>query len=286
MSTIQNIQAKVGVAADGLWGPKTRAAVAKALGCKADDRAIQGKVGVASDGIIGTRSAAAIAAALGVEVSTGRVHVFIDIGHTADRAREYPSSFSPDVWRGERGLGIIQRLGFNPAVKDSLEHIMNTAIAGAVARHLEGLRVQVFDKPAMENDAEISAVIAEANAVRPRVFVSIHHNAQGGKAWERMGGTASGHVVYHMAGRPSGRALAREVAECMDDFRHRNGMAGNRADQVQEGSFAVIRKLDPQIAACLVEVGFYDNINDAAFIAEHIEGIGAAIAEGVRASLC
>lgn len=281
---LERIQEKVGVAADGVWGPKTRAAVAAALGCKADDKAIQAAVGVKADGIAGPKTAEAVAAALGVKLPA-RVSVFLDVGHTADRAREYPAIFSPDVWQSEAGRGLMAVLGFIPAVHDSFEHILNTAVARAVARHLEGLRVQVFDKPAMDNDAEISAVIAEANAVRPRVFVSIHHNAQGGDKWRTLGGTASGHVCYYVQGRNGGRALAREISECLDDCRKRYGMPDNRAEHVQAGSFAVIRKLDPQIAATLVEVGFYDNARDVCALVAHLDAVGMAIAEGIRASL-
>lgn len=285
MNTIEKIQTRVGVKVDGLWGPKTRAAVAGELGCKADDKAIQAAVGVAADGIVGPKTAEAVAAALGVKLVTGRVDVFLDIGHTADRAREYPSSFSPEVWQTDCGRGLMAVLGFAPAVHDSFEHILNTAVAGAVARHLDGLRVQVFDKPSMANDAEISAVIAEANAVRPRVFVSIHHNAQGGDRWRTLGGTASGHVCYYVQGRNGGRALAREISEGLDDCRRRYGMPDNRAEHVQAGSYAVIRKLDPQIAATLVEVGFYDNARDVCALVAHLDAVGMAIAEGIRASL-
>lgn len=284
MNTLQDIQAAVGVAVDGIWGRKTRAAVAGALGCKADDRAIQAAVGVAVDGIIGPKTIAALARALGVPAG-GNVDVFLDIGHTSDRAREWPSSFSSSLWSSEAGRSIMEALGFKPDARDSVEHMLNTAVAAAVVRHLPGVRVTAFDKPAMENDAEISAVISAANAVRPRVFVSIHHNAQGGAAWKTMGGTASGHVCYWVEGRKAGRALAREISESLDDFRRQCGGPDNRAENVQAGSYAVIRKLDTSISACLVEVGFYDNAQDATFIADHLDGIGRSIAEGIKASL-
>lgn len=62
-------------------------------------------------------------------------------------------------------------------------------------------------------------------------------------------------------------------------------MPDNRAEHVQAGSFAVIRKLDPQIAATLVEVGFYDNARDVCALVAHLDAVGMAIAEGIRASL-
>lgn len=276
------------MAADGVWGPKTRAAVAAKLGCKADDKAIQKVLGVAVDGVIGKKSVAALAEVLGLAASApAGLAVFIDIGHTADRAREWPSSFAASTWETDAGRFILAALGFEPGAKDSFEHILNCAVARAVAKHLlaAGVSVEVFDKPEMGNDAEISAVIAAANEARPRVFVSVHHNASGGKAWPTMSNTASGHVCYYVSGRNAGRTLARGIAERVAEYRELHGCRGNRAESVQTGSYAVIRKLDSGIAACLVEVGFYDNLADARFIARNVEGLGSAIAEGIRASL-
>lgn len=185
------------MAADGVWGPKTRAAVAAVLGCKADDKAIQKVLGVAVDGVIGKKSVAALAEVLGLAASApAGLAVFIDIGHTADRAREWPGSFARELWASDGGKEILEALGITAAEHDSLEHVMNKAVGEAVARHLvaAGVSVRVFDKPTMGNDAEISAVIAAANEARPRVFVSVHHNASGGKAWATMSNTASGHV--------------------------------------------------------------------------------------------
>lgn len=285
MSTVHQIQQAVGTTLDGIWGPRTRAAVAAKLGCKDDVKAIQAAVGVAQDGKVGPLTLAGIAAKLGI--SQARVDVFLDVGHTADRAREWPSSFAASAWETDAGRFILAALGFEPGVKDSFEHILNCAVARAVAKHLlaAGVSVEVFDKPEMGNDAEISAVIAAANQVRPRVFVSIHHNAQGGSAWKTMGGTASGHACYYVQGRNGGRALAREISERLDDCRKRYGMPDNRAEHVQAGSYAVIRKLDPQIAATLVEVGFYDNARDVCALVAHLDAVGMAIAEGIRASL-
>lgn len=285
---LERIQEKVGVAADGVWGPKTRAAVAAVLGCKDDDKAIQKVLGVAVDGVIGKKSVAALAEVLGLAASApAGLAVFIDIGHTADRAREWPGSFARELWASDGGKEILEALGITAAEHDSLEHVMNKAVGEAVARHLvaAGVSVRVFDKPTMGNDAEISAVIAAANEARPRVFVSVHHNASGGKAWPTMSNTASGHVCYYVSGRNAGRTLARGIAERVAEYRELHGCRGNRAESVQTGSYAVIRKLDSGIAACLVEVGFYDNLADARFIARDVEGLGSAIAAGIRASL-
>lgn len=58
---VKRIQAHVGAKADGVWGPKTLAAVASKLGVEATSKAIQTKVGVKADGIVGTKTLEAIA---------------------------------------------------------------------------------------------------------------------------------------------------------------------------------------------------------------------------------
>lgn len=68
MSTLTTIQNAVGVTADGIWGPKTQAAVAAKMGVKNDAKVIQNTVGVKADGIVGPKTIAAIAAKMGVPV--------------------------------------------------------------------------------------------------------------------------------------------------------------------------------------------------------------------------
>lgn len=81
MSTIAEIQKHVGVKVDGMWGPKTTAAVAAKLGCLAKVHAVQTCVGVKADGVVGPNTVAAVAEALGLtgaavptqaEVRTGK----------------------------------------------------------------------------------------------------------------------------------------------------------------------------------------------------------------------
>ena len=57
---ISEIQRLAGVEVDGLWGPKTRAAVASELGCQPNNASIQETVGTTADGIIGSRTLTAI----------------------------------------------------------------------------------------------------------------------------------------------------------------------------------------------------------------------------------
>lgn len=73
LEKIKIIQKAVGTTADGLWGPNTMKAIAKALGCEATNKAIQQAVGTTADGVIGNATLTAIAKKLNVsepEVTT------------------------------------------------------------------------------------------------------------------------------------------------------------------------------------------------------------------------
>ncbi len=285
MSTIHQIQQAVGATLDGIWGPRTRAAVAAKLGCKDDVKAIQAAVGVAQDGKVGPLTLAGIAAKLGI--TQARVDVFLDVGHTADRAREWPGTFASGIWSSGDGKRIAELLGFNAKTQDSVEHMLNTAVAGAVDRALaaRGVGRLVFDMPGMSNDPEITRVYTEANGLKPRAFVSIHANAQSGTSWARLGSTASGCTAYYVSGRAKGKALATSIAGKLRALRRSTGGPDNRADIVAAGTYAVIRKLDATIPACLVEVGFYDNRKDLLWMAEHLDEIGLAIADGITENI-
>lgn len=67
---IKAIQSFLGVAADGIFGPKSIAAAAKKLGCSATVKAIQTAVGTKADGILGQKTYTALAAKLGVKTTT------------------------------------------------------------------------------------------------------------------------------------------------------------------------------------------------------------------------
>lgn len=64
---VKQIQSVAGTKADGVWGPKTLAAVASKLGVEATAKAVQAKVGVKADGIIGPKTLEAIAERLAVK---------------------------------------------------------------------------------------------------------------------------------------------------------------------------------------------------------------------------
>lgn len=206
------------------------------------------------------------------------MNILIDAGHTADRAREYPSWFTVD-WNTEGGLPaqIPELLGFKPGVKDSLEHIINVAVAKECARACVryGIGQEVVDWPEEKNDAEISRVVKYANTHRQDLLLSIHCNAQGGAKSRKLGGSASGSVVLHYPGSSTGKLYAETIGARLRKYRKETGGPDNRADLTATSKVAVLR--GTSCPAVLVEVGFYDNMKDLEWMARHIAGIGEQI---------
>lgn len=293
---VKSIQLAVGATADGVWGPKTQAAVAKKLGCASDVKSIQKAVGTTADGILGIKSYTAILAKLGGSTTTAstassstsssskRLDVFLDAGHTRDFKREHPSQFKKVDWTKGDAKKIADTLGFTASTNDSVEHMLNVAISLATKKHMEklGLSVQYYDDPSLSNDAEIGQVYRRSNAANPRCFVSIHNNAAGTSGWESLSCKASGTVSLYYSGRSAGKNLAQVTANALRAYRKSTGGPDNRASIIATTTVGVMSHASSSIAATLIEVGFYDNLKDLLWMAEHIDGIGKTIAEAVK----
>lgn len=286
--TIKAIQEAVGSKADGIWGPNTSKAVSAALKCGEGTKAIQCRVGVTADGIVGPNTVAAIYSALSCgcgekqQCTQGR-SVFIDPGHTSDYEREHPSQFKKVDWKTGRPLEIYKILGLDRNPNDSVEHALNCLLANALNEALrrQSFETVLYDNPNLSNCAEIGQVYARSNAFRPSVFVSIHNNAQGGSKWESLGGTASGTVGLYNPSTSSNRMLAKAVTDAVNAYRKSSGGPNNRAETLKTSSVAVLSKALPVIPACLIEVGFYDNIEDLYWMCTHVKGIAAAMASAI-----
>lgn len=238
---------------------------------------LQKKYGVAADGIIGPKTRAAFKAA--------RLDVLLDSGHTADTAREHPRAFAPGVWESGPGAVIAERLGFKRTTRDSVEHMLNVAIATAARKALLALgrTCEIFDDPAAANNSELSAAVTVANAFAPRAFVSLHADAQGGSAWQRLGGTATGHTVYYAQG--DSLPLAVELDHRLGSLRRTTGGQSNRAESVKKHPYSVIARATGARRAVLAEVGFYDSLTDLLWLTEHIDDLGNAIAKAIDLSI-
>lgn len=286
-SLIKAIQAAAGCAADGLWGPRTLAAVASKLGCKETVSDVQKAVGTTVDGIIGPHTIAALyaklcPAAASTTPAKGSWSVFIDPGHTRDYEREHPSQFSGVDWKSGKALEIAGILGIARETNDSVEHALNCKLAAALNEELRKrgkFETMLYDNPSLSNSAEISQVYKRSNAYKPDVFISIHNNAQGGSSWKSMGGTASGTVGLYNTRGSSNKRLAKAVTDCVNVYRRATGGPNNRASTLNTSGVGVLSHAE--VPACLIEVCFYDNVNDLYWTCKNIKGIAAAMADGI-----
>lgn len=287
--TIKAIQAEVGTSADGIWGPKTMKAVADKLGCReVSVKAIQTVVGSKADGIIGPNTVAAIAAKLLPAAKTAQTghaakSVFIDPGHTSDYEREHPSQFTGVDWKNGKPYEIMRILGLDRNGNDSIEHALNCVLSNALNEALRkrGYETMLYDNPNLSNGVEIGQVYSRSNTFKPTVFVSVHNNAQGGAKWKSLGGTASGAVGVYSSKSSKGKALAEAVAKSVNAYRKTSGGPNNRAGCSIPREVAVLTKAAAGITACLIEVGFYDNLDDLYWMCTHVKGIAEAMASSI-----
>lgn len=291
--TIKEIQRIAGTTADGLWGPNTLKTVACKLGCPASVKDVQAAVGVTADGIVGPNTLSAVysrlsAGSCGCPKGSGTHTVFIDPGHTSDYEREHPSQFTGVDWKSGKPLEIVRILGLDRNPNDSVEHALNCAIANALNSDLRGrgkFETMLYDNPSLSNGSEIGQVYKRSNAFNPDVFISIHCNAQGGSKWKSLGGTASGAVGLYCAKNSKNSKLAQSVVNAINAYRKESKACNNRAETLSKSSVCVLANADPSIAACLVEVGFYDNLDDLYWMCTHLKGLAAAIADGISGFL-
>ena len=279
---ISEIQRIVGTTPDGLWGRNTRYAVANKLRCMPTNTSIQEAVGVTADGVIGSKTLTAILDKLKPSahtVSSSSVDVFLDPGHTSDNGREYPRQFTGVDWTKDRYKEIADALGFGQSTSDSIEHMLNVKIAEAAKKHLEaaGKKVVLYDDPKLSNNAEIRQVYTRVNSTHPKVFVSIHNNAAGASGWEDLACRARGPVALYYPGRDKGKDLGNIIVEKLRALKGPD----NRAEHLHTSTVGVLRNTKSEIPATLIEVGFYDNLDNLHWMATNLDRIGKAICDGI-----
>ena len=236
-------------------------------------------VGTTADGIFGPKTAAALKAA--------KIDVVIDAGHTADRAREYPSAWPAGYWDSLSGRKVACALGFGLATMDSVEHMLNVRVAAFAVSALEaaGLRVLMFDDPSLTNNAEYQLAAKIANAAAPRVFLSVHANASRGVSSCETN-TACGSVTFYRVVDAQSMQLAEACTRELLRVRYLESAPNNRADRIAPGqSYHVLKATPAAGASVLTEVGFYDHAADLEFMATHLPEIGRALAEAVTKSI-
>lgn len=208
------------------------------------------------------------------------ISLVLDIGHTSDYAREHPHQFKVD-WTSGVYKEIADTLGFTKNTNDSLEHLLNTAIVKSITNHYTG-RCLVIDEPSMSNNSEITMVYNKVNQVQPKIFLSIHNNSSGQPKWTTLGNTACGSVGCWY--NPSAKSLANTLAVNLGTLRKQTGGVDNRADHQLNSGVAVLKK-SVVAKSVLLEVCFYDNVNDLLWTVRHLDQIGAVIADTIRTAL-
>lgn len=124
-------------------------------------------------------------------------------------------------------------------------------------------------------DQTLQEVVAESNALQPRIHVAIHSNASA------TGEARGGEIYVHKFGGKA-ELLARDIFRYLepltptDDFGVKEGYTAFNG----QGYYELRRTTAP---AVLIEVAFHDNPEDAQFIMDNIYEIGVAIARGILA---
>lgn len=167
--------------------------------------------------------------------------IALDIGHVANS--------------GSVGIGGMQEHAAAKTIVDLLAPML---------RH-GGHEVDVFDFPAMGNDAELRAVASAINAGNYDLSISVHFDAADSP-------TPHGAHVCYISER--GKVAAQCVA------RYLSALLPGRAETVQHRPGLYILKHTIPVAI-LCECGFGTNPEDARIIREQPERIAKAICEGV-----
>lgn len=116
------------------------------------------------------------------------VDVAIDIGHspTIDTTRngsttnrERINRFT--VWSKEEGQELAKLAGFTPSTDDALEHALNEKVANVLSSAFtaRGITNACYDYTELGGSAEFTKILGVMKTVKPKILISIHHNANG-----------------------------------------------------------------------------------------------------------
>lgn len=140
---------------------------------------------------------------------------------------------------------------------ETREWVLNSRIASYVETHLErcGVTTMRVDDTTGQTDVSLSKRVKKANNWGADLYLSFHANA--GIRGKRGGGIAN---YSHTGSRRS--AKLRDIL-----YKHmiaETGLKGNRSNPCTTANFYVIRKTT--MAACLMECGFMDSLDDTPII--------------------
>lgn len=140
---------------------------------------------------------------------------------------------------------------------ETREWVLNSRIASYVDAHLKrcGVSTMRVDDTTGQTDVSLSKRVKKANDWKADLYLSIHANA--GLYGKHGGGIAN----YSHAGSKRSAKL-RDIL-----YKHmiaETGLKGNRSNPCTTANFYVIRKTT--MAACLMECGFMDSLDDTPII--------------------
>ncbi len=120
-------------------------------------------------------------------------------------------------------------------------------------------------------DQTLSQVIAQSNASYYDLHLALHSNAAGAGNE----GTVRGTDVYYYMPSTEGRRAADYIVDTMKEIYP----DPDRVRTVATASLAEVRRVDAP--SVLVEIAYHDNVQDAEWIRDNIEGIARAMVQAL-----
>lgn len=248
-------------------------------GCDMRLAEIQKQLGTTPDGIYGPKTAAALAAArYDVVLDAGHT---ADRAREYPAAWP-PGTWETLAGRKiARALGFTAQT--KDSIEHMLNTRIAAFAASALEK--ARLRVLLYDDPALPNNEEYKLAAKIANAATPRAFLSIHANACYGVATYATN-TPCGSITFYRVGDAASLKLAAACTEELLRLRAAAGAPGNRAERIAPGqSYHVLTATPAAGASVLCEVGFYDNAGDLEFMATHLPELGRALAAAITMTI-
>lgn len=236
---------------------------------------IQAHVGTTPDGIFGPKTSAALRAAR-YEVVLDSGHT---MDQTREYPYQWPASAWKDVefLRAARQLGFSDVT--HDSVEHMLNAKICKACAAALAgKH----RVLWYDDPAKANKAEYIEAAKVANACGPRVFVSVHANGSLGVKKYLTNTACGTVSFFRAGSSAGGKLAQRLTESVLDLRRISDGPNNRADKAVATTAYHVLNAANSGMASALVEVGFYDHRADLLWMCAHTEDIGRALAAAIH----
>lgn len=81
------------------------------------------------------------------------------------------------------------------------------------------------------------------------------------------------------------KILAKTITDKVNKLRKESNGPNNRASTLMTSTVGVLSNAKSSIPAALIEIGFYDNLNDLYWMVTHLDQIGKVIADGIEEAI-